>query len=292
MRNTTLAAVLSAGAAVAVSGVAAAVGFKLNAPRRPWPDYGFTPFEVGLDAEDVRFDARDGVSIAAWWFDVPASSVAVICAHGHRGNRSDMLGIGPGLVRAGHSVLVLDFRGNGASGDGAQSLGHYEQLDLAAAIDWVAARRPDARIALVGFSMGAATSLMAAAGDERVCAVVADSPFAGLSEVVAANMRRYRLPFAPLLPAIDAFNRARYRYAYHQVRPVDAITQIAPRPILLLHGTDDRVIPYEQSVTLAEAAGANCTLVTFEGADHCGGYFTDRQGYIDRVDVFLRAAIA
>ena len=290
-RLTTLLGSLATGSGLGAIGVARYDAWGPNGPRRPWPDYAFTPFEVRADAEDVRFAAADGVQLAGWWMDAPGSDTVVICAHGHRGTKSDMLGIGSGLWRAGHTVLMFDFRGNGDSGDGPQSLSHHEQADLRAAIDLAVRRRPDARIAVVGFSMGASTAILEGASDPRVAAFVLDSPFATMGDVVAANYRRYRLPSQPIVPLADLVNRLRYGYSYAQVRPLDAIAGLAPRPVLLLHGTRDRVIPYAHAEQLADAAGPACTLVTFPGADHCEAYFTDRPGYIARVDAFLRSAL-
>lgn len=288
-RLLTAASWLGAGVALGAAAVGQHTAGYLNAPRRPWPDYGFTPFEVGVPAEDISFTAADGVRLAGWWLDQPPRphDVVVICAHGHRGGKADLLGIGPGLWRAGHSVLLFDFRGCGASGDGPQSLAHHEQRDLAAAIDVVAARRPGARIAVVGFSMGASTAILTAATDNRVDLLVLDSPFATMSEVVASAYRRHRLPPRMLLPIADLVTRARYGYWFGQVRPVDVIAALAPRPILLLHGEADRIIPVEHARALAAAAGPGLDLVTFAGADHCGGYFLDRPGYIARVAGFL-----
>lgn len=268
-------------------GVAGVTARNLNGPRRAASDYGFTPFEVGAEADDVRFTSADGVDLAGWWFDAPGSDWVVVCAHGHRGSKADLLGIGPGLWRAGHTVLLFDFRGVGDSGDGPLSLSHHEQADLRAAIDLAVARRPDARVAVVAFSMGAATAILAVASDPRVAAFVLDSPFVALADVVAANYRRHRLP-APLVGFSGLVNRVVGGYAYDHVRPVDAIGSLAPRPVLLLHGTADDVIPFAHAQRLADAAGPTCTLVAFEGAGHCGGYFADRPSYIARVDAFLR----
>lgn len=279
---------LATGAALGVGAVAGATAWTLNEPRRPWPNYTFTPFEVRAPSEDVTFTAADGVSLAGWWLDQPASSTVVVCAHGHRGNKADMLGIGSGLWRAGHSVLLFDFRGNGDSGDGPQSLAHHEQRDLSAALDLVRERRPDARIAVVSFSMGASTAILTAAQDSRIEALVADSPFATLSDVVATGYRRHRLPSEPLIPIADLANRLRYGYAFSEVRPLDRIGAISPRPLLLLHGTNDRVIPYDHALQLAAAAAPGpVELITFDGADHCGGYFADRAAYIALVADFL-----
>lgn len=286
-RIATLLGSLGAGAGLGVLGVAGYTAWSLNGPRRPWPDYAFTPFEVRVPAEDVAFTSAEGVRLAGWWLDAPGSRTVVVCAHGHRGTKSDMLGIGSGLWRAGHTVLLFDFRGNGDSGDGPQSLSHHEQADLRAAVDLAVARRPDARVVVVGFSMGASTAILEGAGDPRVAAFVLDSPFASMRDVVGANLRRYRVPAQPVLPVADLVNRLRYGYGFVEVRPLDAMPGLAPRPVLLLHGSRDRVIPHEHARQLADAAGPACEFVTFEEADHCGGYFLDRPGYIARVAGFI-----
>ena len=279
---------IAAALGLGAGAIAGYTAWTLNAPRRPWPPYTFTPFEVGVPAEEVSFTTSDGVSLAGWWLDNPGSRSVVICCHGHRSNKADMLGIGPGLWRAGHNVLLFDFRGNGDSGNGRQSLAHYEQADLTAALDWVARSHPGTRIAVMAFSMGASTAILTAARDPRIEALVLDSPFATMSGVIAANYRRYRLPGDLLLPVADLVNRVFCGYAFKQVRPVDAMSSLSPRPVLLLHGTKDRIIPYEHARQLAKAAGpGKVELVAFEGADHCGGYFVDRPGYIARVARFL-----
>ncbi|WP_461106260.1 alpha/beta hydrolase [Tessaracoccus terricola] len=246
------------------------------------------PVRAGGAGGGPALTASDGVDLAGWWLDRPESATVVICAHGHRGNKSDMLGIGTGLWRAGHSVVLFDFRGNGDSGDGPQSLAHHEQRDLTAVVDLVRERRPDARIAVVSFSMGASTAILAAAEDPRIEALVADSPFATLSDVVATGYRRHRLPSEPLIPVADLVNRLRYGYAFAEVRPLDRVAAISPHPLLLLHGTEDRIIPYEHALQLAQAAEPGpVELVTFDGVDHCGGYFEDRAGYVALVADFL-----
>ncbi len=276
--------------AVAAGGLVAGalVGARqISGPQRPWPDYRFSPFEVGVAADEVSFAADDGTQLAGWWFDRPDSERVVIVSHGHRGNKSDMLGIGPGLWRAGNTVLLFDFRGNGDSQDGPQSLAHYEQADLRAAITYAASRRPDAAIVLVGFSMGAAVSILVAAGDSRVRALVLDSPFAEMRGVVAHALGKLRLPPFPLLWLTDRATRWRYGYGFGEVAPIDVVGALAPRPLLLLHGAADSVIPVDHAYRLFAAAGEPKALHIFEGADHCGGYFQDRPAYIARVAHFL-----
>lgn len=269
---------------VAGSFVAAA---QISGPRRPDLTFTFTPYELDLAAERVDFVAADGVDLAAWWFPAPQSSHVVICCHGHRGNKQDVLGIAAALHRAGLAVFAFDFRGNGDSGDGPQSLAHFEQADLEAAVDWVARTRPDAEIDVIGYSMGAAVSLLVAARDPRVARVVADSPFADMRGVIAYAAEHRRVPPFPLVTFVEWATRARYGYRFAEVQPVDVVAQIPPRPLLLIHGTDDGVIPVEHARRLAATAGPGAELIIVDGVDHCGAYFADRAGYVARVLDFL-----
>lgn len=274
-----------AGGGLAVGVLAAA--HQISGPQRPALAYAMSPFEVGVDATDVTFTAVDGTRLAGWWFEQPGSEHVVVVCHGHRGSKADMLGIGPGLWRAGASVLAFDFRGNGDSADGAQSLAHYEQQDLDAALDWVCARRPDAEIDVVGFSMGAAVTLLVAARDARVARVVADSPFADMRGVIAAAAKDMHLPPVPLVQLVDHATRLRYGYRFADVQPIDVVAFLAPRPLLLIHGTEDSVIPVDHAHRLAAAAGDTAVVHIVSDVDHCGAYFADRPGYISRVAAFL-----
>lgn len=282
--------------AMTAAAVAGFTAHTVNAPRRPNLPYTFTPFELGVPAESVHFTAVDGVELAGWWLNAPEPPAAersqhtervVICVHGHRGNKADMLGIGSGLWRAGNTVVMFDFRGCGDSGDGPQSLAHTEQRDLEAAVDLVRRRSPRASIAVVGFSMGASTAILTAARDPRIEALVLDSPFATMADVIATAYRKFRLPTAPLLPLANLATRLRYGYTFAQVRPIDVIAELAPRPILLLHGAVDSIIPVSHAHDLFDTAREPKRLEVFDGADHCGGYFADRPGYIDLVARFL-----
>lgn len=285
-------------ATVAAAAVAGVTARTVNGAQRPALPYTFTPFELGVPAEKLSFTAADGVDLAGWWLSAqdlpgresdPRPERVVICVHGHRGNKADMLGIGSGLWRAGNTVMMFDFRGCGESGDGRQSLAHAEQQDLVAAVDLVRRRSPRASIAVVGFSMGASTAVLTAARDPRIETLVLDSPFATMSDVIATAYRRFRLPSAPLLPLADLATRLRYGYTFAQVRPIDVIADVAPRPILLLHGAADAIIPVSHAHDLYAAARGPKRLEIFAGADHCGGYFADRPGYIDLVANFLDA---
>jgi predicted alpha/beta-fold hydrolase len=82
------------------------------------------------------------------------SNQVVVGCTGHQGVKSDLLGIGSGLWRAGNNVLLFDFRGCGESDEAPPSLAHNELPDARAAVLYAQRRLPGARLGLIGYSMG------------------------------------------------------------------------------------------------------------------------------------------
>lgn len=284
---------LLAGGAIATAalGLASYVTGVLNKPNRQTGEgHTFSPWEVQVPYEPVEFQTADGITLRGWWFP-RASDRVVIGLTGHRGAKQDLLGIGSSLWRAGNTVLLFDFRACGESDRAPLSLAHFELSDVRAAIAYVRARVPNAHIALVGYSMGASLAILAAAEDSSIDAVVADSPFATVSDLVATAYRRHRLPVRPLVALTDALNRWRYGYRFTTVRPLDAVSAIAPRPLMLIHGAADSVIPVQHAHDLAAAAG-DAALWILPGIRHCGAYFADREEYVRRVAAFVDHAFS
>lgn len=290
MSRTIIGASLGAGIAGALAGVAAYAARQISGPTsadRRDLTYTFTPFETGVDYEVIEFTTSDGVRISGWWFPRPTSDQVVIGCHGHRGSKHELLGIGSGLWRAGMNVLLFDFRGRGASADSMCSLAYHEVADLRGAVEYAATRLPNAAIGVIGYSMGAAVSLLAAAVEPRIAAVVADSSFAVMRDVVAHAVTRRRLPMRPVVAIADRLTARQYGYRFDSVRPVDVIARIMPRPILLIHGTDDAVIPLDHGLHLYAAACSPKHMWVVSGVGHCGAYFLDRSHYVKRVAAFF-----
>jgi uncharacterized protein len=139
--------------------------------------------------------------------------------------------------------------------------------------------------------MGAAVSILATAKEPAIAALVADSPFTSVHAVVADGVRRVlRLAAEPIVSLAEELIARRHGYRFRDARPIDVVAQIAPRPLLLIHGTEDSVIPVHHGREMFAAAGAPKQLWICEGVDHCGAYFFDRVTYVERViDFFDRS---
>src|SRR5207253_10270678 len=151
-------------------------------PARPmWlDDFSFTPFEFQADYEEVELVTADGINFGAWHFRQPGSPQTVIISGGHKGQRQSLLGIAIGLWRKGFNVILYSYRGYPGSDRAPVTLGIDEVKELQAVIAFARQRIKHARIGLLGNSMGAVVSLLGAAGEPGVEALVLDSPFADL----------------------------------------------------------------------------------------------------------------
>jgi len=256
---------------------------RITAPG-PREEKFVTPWELGITYEEVAFRAEDGLLLRGWWLPAPQAKRTVIALHGHRGARHHCVGIGAALWRREANVLLFDHRGRGSSEGDLMSLGYFETLDTLAAIEYSLARAPGVPLGLIGFSMGAAVAVMAAARDERVGAIVADSPFVSERELVRFLLRR-QMGF--LHPPVIALTERLLPYDPGGVEPLREVAKIAPRACLFVHGLHDETCDPKDSVRLDEAAGEPKELWLLEGAGHCDAYFADREAYCERVGSFF-----
>jgi uncharacterized protein len=285
---------LALGGALAISaaGIAAYAAYHINRPyRRTDGASALSPWELGIEYEDLAFTSADGVTLRGWWLLRPETQNVIVVLAGSHCAKHEYLGIGSSLWHAGYNVLLFDFRGRGDSDRVGLSLGYYEQQDAQAALRYVRDRLPEARIGLLGYSMGAAVALVTAGKDPAVQAVVADSPFATLRDVVADAFRCRHLPPQLLTKLTDRLNRWRYGYDFSAVEPLAVVDRIAPRPLLLIHSSADSVIPSDHARRLFAAAGQPKQLWTIEQAPHCGAYFADRRAYAARIAELFAAAL-
>ena len=290
-RTATGAALLTGGTLVSSVGLAYYVARVLTAPKRPSPmdTYVMTPFETGAECEDVTFPSAGGeYTVSGWWFLRPETDRVVVGCTGYRGSKSELIGISTALWRAGYNVLLFDYRGHGADRGAPVTLGYREIHDFLGAMDYVYTRVPHARIGVIGYSMGAVIAIMGSVRRPDVRAVVADSPFATHAGVVSHNISRViRVNGRPIAALADFFLNRIAGYRHRDVEPVRDVAALAPRPLLIIHGSDDQTIPASHARQVYDAAGEPKELWIGEGADHCGTYFLDRRTYTRRVVGFF-----
>ncbi len=289
-----LAASLAAPAALGLASLALVeyVTAQLTGPSpRTDTAYTWTPFETGVAWEDVQIPTQGGALLHGWLLPQEAGGPAVLACGGYRGRRSDLLGIASYLWRRGFAVLLFDYRGHGDHAGEPVTLGYRELEDARAALAFLRQRLPGSPLGVLGYSMGAAIAIMVAAREPDVRAVVADSPFTSQREIVAWHVQRKLGPLTgPVLAMVDRQLYKRYGYRFRDVEPLRDVVHIAPRPLLVIHGSYDTVVPLEHAQRIYTAAGEPKELWITDTI-HCGAYFQDRPGYCARVTAFLERAL-
>jgi dipeptidyl aminopeptidase/acylaminoacyl peptidase len=231
------------------------------------PDRAPTP--PPREASRVAFHSADGTRLCGWWFaartshDDPAPAAkrpTVIHIHGNAGNVADHIWFTNYLPSHGYNLFIFDYRGYGES-EGSPRRRRDLIADAHAAIDYVLSRT-DVNQELVGVygqSLGGAIALNVVRDRREVRAAVIESSFTSWRDAAASVLSR-------VLPGA----LARYFAVVlieDSMRPIDAIAAI-DRPLLLIHGTADEIIPIEHGDALAAMAGAAAETLFLDGGEH------------------------
>ncbi|MDA1095929.1 MAG: alpha/beta fold hydrolase [Chloroflexi bacterium] len=266
-----------------------------------------TPAAVGLAFDGVAFQPRGASSpeLLGWWIPIDGSAdaeSALVLVHGVDSNRArdgeDYLELVRGLHDRGFGLLLFDLRAHGQSGGDVVSAGVFERWDVLGALDYVTAVEgvPWEQVGVLGFSMGAASALLAAEQEPRIRAVVADSSFADVSDLVAGEVAK-RTPLssgvaAYLRPGMEILARLRYAIDLSVAKPVRAIEAL-DYPVLLIHSEQDERFPAEYALRLREAAAdARSELWLSPTGEHSRVYKLDVGAYMDRVATYFEGRFA
>jgi uncharacterized protein len=284
---------LSGAATAAVSMLAGLLVYQYARARGQW---GTDEPPDGL-AEEVSFrSAGDSVRISGWFFPAGGSDrgPAIVLCHGIWTGRRECLPLALRFRAAGYNVLCFDFRAHGLSDGRFTSVGHHETNDVIGAVEYLV-ERPEVdrtRIGVIGFSMGAAASIQAAARSPHIAAVVADSAYASFLDAAKYSFHVVtRVPHFPLASLAMHWAKWIVHVDASRLRPVDVIGQVSPRPIFITHGALDEIVPVSHAVTLFKAAEEPKELWVIADAHHVGARDTDPEGYFERVERFLRQTL-
>jgi len=247
-----------------------------------------TPAAWNLDYEEVVFPSLDPkIELHGWLIPGDIPGIGIVVVHGSGANRTDpsigQMQLIVEIVRSGYSVVAFDLRGHGESSGRLTSAGYVEKQDVLAAVRFLR-KRGYRRVGLLGFSLGAAACIYAFAEDEQIGALVADSSYADLQDLITRELGdRFARPGLLLLP-LRITARVLFGVDILSVRPIDALETARNRPVLLIHGERDGVIPVSHAHRLAGVLRATKEpLWVVPGARHVMSFTKDPGGYLQRI---------
>jgi fermentation-respiration switch protein FrsA (DUF1100 family) len=233
----------------------------------------------GIEFQDVQLVTEDHVRLSAWYAP-PQNGVVILVAHGYGDKRPEE--ICELFASHGYGVIAWDFRAHGKSGGDFSSLGYYETLDARAALNFALAQPGVEHIGAWGGSMGAVTMIRAAAQFPEIEALVADSPFATLEDEMDL-----RVPFPVMRSLIRFFAEQNSGLDLDWVRPIDDISKISPRPVFIIQGMKDGMVPLDSAERLYNAAGEPRKLWTEQDVAHLSMYAYYKMRYTEQVIDFF-----
>ena len=284
---------MAAGIVAAVAGaLVLAVGWYASGRVIHPPQYAsrYGPKDYDLPLENVQFQSRDGVQLVGW-FIRGESSATVVLAQGRGSYKDHFLPHADYLHRAGFSVLLFDFRYRGDSEGDAQTLGAKESWDLQSAVDYVMTRSdvdPE-RIGVQGESMGAATAILAAADRPDIKGIVAHIPFTSVNDLLCHSFKHeFGIPCFPFAWVTKWLAEVRTGVDFDRVAPIDVISGLSPRPVLLIDEGLDALFPARSVERLYRAAKHPKEFLSIPDASHGEAWEKDPEQFERRVLAFWR----
>lgn len=225
--------------------------------------------------------AADAPRIHAWWWaDANPDAPAILYLHGARWNMTGHVRRMEQFRRLGFSVFAIDYRGFGKS-DGELPSEQMAYEDARAAWNWMAQRQPDAsRRYIFGHSLGGAIAIDLAASF--------DGP------AVPANGLIVEASFTSLADAATALTFSWLPAKMLLTQKFDSLEKIGNvrMPVLVVHGTSDRLLPSRFSEALYQAAKSPKKLLLIENASHNNSMWVGDAQYQQALNEFFRLRVA
>lgn len=243
-----------------------------------------------VEFEPVETVSFDGLKLAGKFYRGRADRPVIIGFHGYRSMAvHDYCGEGMHMVGKGYNLILVDQRGCGESEGHTITFGVNERHDCLSWIEFV--RRhfgEDREIFLSGISMGATTVLLAAGLDlpDNVKGIMADCGFTSGPEIIRKVARDrgiapwFFYPFAKLGAKLPG------HFDLEACSVTDTVKKTKV-PILVVHGDDDRFVPYEMGQRIYEANPEMIRFETYTDAGHGISFLIDEERYRRTTEEFI-----
>lgn len=246
------------------------------------------PHRVSPDAEPWSTRTADGLTLRGWYLPTEPRRHLLVLVHGMWSSWLEMAGLGKDLHRRGFDVLFFDLRGHGESDSSRLYLGSRERTDIRAVMEWAKSEGfAHDRVGWLGYSMGGSTVLMEGAHNPEIQVAVLDSPYGDLPRLLDNQLSQHSGLPRWFNPGILLAARWAFGIRTDDLVPIRIARTWGARPVLLIHGESDTIVPLKQARELKRTLGASCLMLTLPGVEHVQAYASDRERYIRIVSTFF-----
>ena len=241
------------------------------------------PKQRGYDYEDVWLNIPGkNDRIHGWWIpDENTQAPVLLYLHGNGGTISYFSYLIPLWRSLGLTIFMIDYRGYGLSN--SDRFPHEKSLyeDARIALDYLLNDRqisPE-RIIVYGFSLGGAIAVeLLTHPPVKLGGIVLEGTFTSIRKMAALASQGSWIKF----------NWFPLDLLLHQRFDTDTKIDRLCSPVLFIHGTDDRTIPFSMSETLFDLAPEPKYLSLIPGADHLNLVEVKSDRYLNSLEAFIR----
>lgn len=245
-----------------------------------------------IDKNELIIQSHDGLNLHACLIPNKKKSLCVILCHGYSATRNSM------AVFARHyhdtygaQVLIIDARAHGLSDGNVIGFGYHDRNDLHLWIKTVKEELGEnIPLVLHGVSMGASTLLYASIDgfDSNVKGIVCDSAFIDLKPIFIRQMKMiYNLPAFPFIYFVELYMKYWVKIPFDQTNILNKKDKLLT-PCLIVHGTDDRFVPYDMAIKLNDIYPVYHMFLSVDHAKHALSYSINPELYKQYIQDFLK----
>lgn len=240
--------------------------------------------------KNVYINSKDGLKLHGYEIiNENGNGNYIIACHGYSGSANDMARYAKRYYSMGYSLIIPDARAHGTSEGHVRGMGWLERLDIPIWINKILSEHEDAKIALFGISMGAATVMMTS-GEElpkQVCAVIEDCGYSSAWDEFEKQLKNmFHLPSFPLMNVASIVTKIRGGYSLKEASAVNQLKK-CKLPVLFIHGKDDQFVPFEMLDIVYDAATIEKEKLAVENAGHAMSSTKEPEIYWNTVKAFL-----
>jgi pimeloyl-ACP methyl ester carboxylesterase len=243
-----------------------------------------------LPVQKVEFASASGATIHGWLATNTPGKGVIVLMHGIHATRVTMSARAEFLYHAGYTVLWFDFQGHGESIGKSITGGYLESRDAVAAVDYVRAHFPGAKIGVIGVSMGGAAALVADP-PLPVDALVIESCYPTIYQAIDNRIALRLGPAGHLCtPLVTWQLKPRLGFRPADLCPIRNAALI-PVPKFFISGDADVNTPAQEARDLYQAASEPKQFWLLPGAGHVDMHAFAHGGYERRVLGFFATCL-
>lgn len=244
-----------------------------------------------MNYQEFTIKSFDNLTLYARYFESFKGAPIELMFHGYRGNGERDLSTGIRRAKlCGRNAFIVDQRAHGKSEGHTISFGINERRDCLEWIKFVINHfGKDVKIVLTGISMGAATVMMTSNMDlpNNIIGILADCGYDSPKNIIKKYIADMKLPAKLFYPFVKLGAKIFGKFNLEEASAMEAVKN-SKVPIILIHGTDDSLVPHQHSVNCYEACTSTKKLVSIKDAEHGVSYLHDPDTYVNELNAFIK----